>query len=507
MSRTSSSIRNLKFALVGQITGIILNFFARQVFVVYLSTEYLGLSGLFSDILTVLSVAELGIGSAIVFSLYKPIAHNDIEEIKSLMRLFKVVYRIIGVVVLAAGCALTPFIGVFVEETPDIPNIRIFYLMCVANASISFFYTYKRSLIIANQKHYVTTLYHSITFIILTITQIFTLILTGNFYLFLGLRVAASLLENILLSRKANIMYPYLKDTHIIPMPDETSKTIKKNVLATICHNIGGIVVNGTDNLLLAGLAGLNEVGLYSNYILITQGLNTVIKALFQSIIASIGNLNAKKNETGKIETVYRLNFAGAWISGFSSVCLWVLLNPFIEIWLGAEYLFTSTIVFWIVVNFYVSGMRCSVLAVRDAMGLYWHDRYKPIAEALINLIVSIILGRKIGVTGIFIGTFISTIATCFWVEPFVLFKRGFNAPVAEYFMRYAMYTTVTLIAAASTVFLCEFVHMQGLLGFVIKIVICIITPNMIYISAYHKSAEFHYFIELVSKILRSGLK
>lgn len=503
MSRTSNTIRNMNFAMLGQAFGILVAFFSRRVFVICLSSEYLGLNGLFSNILSILSLAELGVGGALVYSLYRPIAENNTSEIKSLMLLYKRTYFAIGTVVFVSGCALAPFVQFFISEMPDIPYIRMIYLLYVVNSAASYFFTYKRSLIIANQQGYITSIYRYGLFIILNIVQIITLVLTWNFILYLSLQVAFTLFENVLLSRKANHMYPYLLEKDISPLPSAVKAEIKKNVFAMMFHKIGGVIVMGTDSILISKLVGLTEVGIYSNYLLIRQAVNTILGHMFQSAAASFGNLNVLESDERKLSVFQNINFAGAWIFGFSSICLMALYNPFISFWLGEGYLFSKPTVFWIVAVFYVTGMRQACLTARDVMGVFWHDRYKPLFESVINLIASYILGTRMGVVGILIGTVISTMTTCFWVEPFVLYKHGFHAPVRTYFARYGIYTLVTIVAGIITIFLCGLVKLPAFSGFCVKLSICLLMPNMFFLVCYHRTKEFTFFWELFINMLK----
>lgn len=497
-SRTANTIRNVKVALTGQLLGLIISFVSRRIFVQFLSAEYLGLNGLFSNILSMLSLAELGVGTAIIFSLYKPIAENNISEIKSLMQLYKQAYIIIGVVVLVAGCLLTPYLCFFIDKMPDIPDIQLIYIMYVVNSSVSYFFTYKRELIIAYQQRYITTIYRYGLYIVLNIAQIIALILTHSFILYLLLQTVNTLIENVLVSWKANHMFPFLKERDVLPLSLDTKKQIKKNVYAMMAHKVGSVVVNGTDNVLISKMVGVLEVGLYSNYTLIRQALVTVIGGLFLSVSASFGNLNAVSDDTKKLQVFHAINFVGAWIYGFCSICLLILYNPFIKLWLGEKYLFSLDIVIWIVIVFYVTGMRQASLTVRDVMGIFWFDRYKPLFEAIVNLVVSIVLGNRLGVAGILIGTFVSTMTTCFWIEPLMLYKHGLHAPVHLYFLRYGVYTLVTVLAGGVTFAISSLITAQGIIALLAKILICIIIPNIIFLLCYSRTEEFHYVYNIV---------
>ena len=502
MGRISNSVRNIKIALLGQLLGIFINIVSRKIFVLFLPIEYLGLNGLFSNILSMLSLAELGIGSAIIYSLYKPIAENKIEEIKSLMRLYKYVYCAVGMFILIAGTSLAPFLELFIKDMPDIPNIRLIYIIFVINTAISYFFTYKRSLIIANQQQYIVVAYHYAFMVLLNIEQIFILYITQNFILYLLLQAINTLLENFSLSRKAELLFPYIRDKNVLPLKIKIKQEIKRNVCAMFFHRIGGAVVFATDNILISKIVGLSAVAIYSNYMLIRTALNAITGQIFQSVSASFGNLNAQGTAQQKLEVFYVMNFAGAWIFGFCSICFFNLINPFITIWLGERYLFSKMTVFLIVLVFYISGMRQPCLTARDAMGLFWYDRFKPLFEIIINLFFSIMLGMKFGVSGIMTGTVISTMTTCFWIEPYVVYKYGFRAPMRTFFMKYILYSSVTLVCAVITYILCDFITYKGIYELVAKMIICGITINIIFLLCYMRTREFKYIFAIIQKII-----
>lgn len=506
MSRTENSLKNIKFALLFQVVGTIISFFTRRVFVQILSQEYLGLNGTFANILSMLSLAELGIGSAITYSLYKPLAKNDQEQLAAIMALFRRVYYAIGLLVALLGFALTPFLPVLIRDLPDIPYIYLIYLLFVFDSSLSYFYTYKQSLIIADQRRYIISTCTSTLNILLHLAQVLFLWLTKNYLVYLGLQIGKTLLENVILSCIANRLYPYLNNVESAELDPGTKRTIIKNTKAMVVHKVAGVVVFGTDNLLISYFISAVAVGLYSNYIMIIGGLNSVYMQLLSSLTASIGNLGVSA-DTKQVLTVFkRLNFAVSWIYGFSTVCLTVLLNPFIELWVGADYLFNQEISCLIALNFYVTGMRQAVITFKDAEGLYWYDRHKAIAEALINLIASVILAVPFGVAGILMGTFVSTMVTCFWVEPKVLFKYAFHSSAKPFYLNYAINTLITILTLAVVWYICELLPGAGLPLFIAKMAVCAVVGNLGYLLAYCRRKEFLYFVKLISRICHSVL-
>lgn len=500
MSRTSNSIRNIKYAIIGQIVVFILSFISRMVFVQILGAEYLGVNGLFTNILSILSLAELGIGASIVFSLYKPLADNNEYKVKALMQLFRKFYFFIGLIVGIVGISFTPFLSYVIKEMPNIPYIHLIYIMFVVNLSISYFFSYKRSLLIADQKSHIVTLYQHSFFAGLNILQIVCLIYTQSYILFIGLKILSTFLENFIISLRVNKMYPYMKDKDTANLDETDKSTITRNVKAMMWHKIGTTVVMGTDSLIISKFVGIVAVGLYSNYLLITNALNTVFSLIFRSVIASVGNLGATENKEKKQFVFYTLNIFGFWVYGFASISLFILLNPFIRIWLGDNYLFSTQLVLVIVINFYLTGMRKSVLTFKDAFGLFWNDRFKPLFEALINLVASIILVENIGIMGVFIGTTISTLTTAFWIEPYVLYKYGFNSSVRSYFIKYLTYSLLLFIVGSVTWVISNVFSDVTLLGFIGKVIVCAIIPNVLFVMFFRKNTHFQYIMNIIMK-------
>lgn len=502
MSRTRKSLINIAAALGGQAGSLLISVVARYVFVKVLAAEFLGINGLFSNMLNMLSLAELGIGAAITYSLYRPIAIDDTLQIRALMDFFRKAYITIGLVIFSLGVALTPFLEVFIKDPPQIPQLRLYFLLFVVNNSISYFYSYKRSLIIASQREYVSTAYHFAFFLLRNIIQITVLLTTADFLLFLLIQLGSTILENIFISRKADAMFPYLKGPSERKLDSESLALIKKNTLAMVFHKVGTVVVFGTDNLLISKLVGIVEVGFYSNYYLLIGALNRIFSNIFRAMKASIGNIGATETPERAMAIFYGINLAGFWIYGFSSICLVNLLNPFITLWLGERYLFPIPMVLIIVLNFYLAGMRLSVISFKDSYGLFWHDRYKPLFESVINLVASIGFFFIFGMVGIFIGTTTSTLLTCFWIEPYVLFRYGFKSSVWGYFKKYLLYSFVMLSAGAITWLINGLITGSGINPFIKKTIVCSVIPNIVFLCAFFRTKEFDYFLrKLISEL------
>ena len=506
MSRTDSSLKNLMTAWIGQVIAIIVSLIARIVFLKCLNEEYLGLNGLFTNILTIFSLVELGVGPAMNFSLYRPLARKDIEQIKSLMALYRKAYILIGCLIGIIGLLFTPFYTVFMDTVPAIPQLTQIYWLFTANTVISYFFSYKRALIICDEKRYIATIYQYTFYVLLNVLQIIVLLLTRNYIMFLILQVICTFAENVGISVKADQMYPYLREKTFSPIPKETGHEIKKNISAMLIHKIGSMVVFSSDNIILSKFVGLAAVGLYSNYYLITNALDRVFRQIFTSLTASVGNLNAsdKPEDREKLERTFeKVFFADFWIYGFAACCLWVLFNPFISIWLGDSLLFDNFTVLIIVVNFYLTGMRRAVLTFWEATATFYYDRYKPLFEITINLVTSIWLAKQIGAAGVFLGTIISTVSTCLWIEPHVLYKHVFHKKALGYAFRWLIYTAATIMACILTDYIVSCVKFDNAyLGFVVKMFLCLLAPNAFFYLLFHNRDEFVYFKELGKRII-----
>lgn len=497
-SRTEYSVRNTTVAMISRMAAILLGFCTRVVFTHTLSEAYVGINGLFIDILNVLALSELGIGTAITYALYQPVAERNIEKQKSLLLLFKQFYRIVAGIVFVAGLLVLPFMDVLIKNKEQVENVSLLYLIYLANAVLSYLLVYKRTLMDAHQLSYIGVVYQTMSWVIQNMVQIIVLITTGNFALYLLIMVLCTVLNNIWVSRKADKLYPYLKDKNVKPLAKEEKQGIYQNVRAMLMHKVGNVVVNNTDNLLLSSMVGIVSVGMYSNYFLVIGSVNQVFNQIFQGITASVGNLGVERSREREKSIFEAAFFVGQWMFGFATIVLFELLSPFVELSFGAQYVFSLEITFVLCLNFYVTGMRQATLVFRDSMGLFRYDRYKALVEALINLLVSIILGYYWGTIGIFIGTLCSAVTTSLWVEPYMLYKHRLKTPVRGYFLKYFVYAVVMGVTWLLTHILCGQITGSIWKQFILKAVICITVPNVVFLLVYGRSKEFAFVMQKV---------
>jgi len=358
-------------------------------------------------------------------------------------------------------------------------------------------------LIIADQKKYIDVLNTLVFKVLLSIMQIVFLLISRSFFLFLIIQLVFTILENISISFVVNKKYPQVyKTSYDTTLQKEQLETIKKNTFGLFLHRVGGAIVDGTDNLLMSKLVGIAQVGLYSNYYMVRRAIQVLLDFVYQAIIPTLGNYNVTASLQQKRSTFNNFNYLVAMISCICSITLFNAYNTFINLWLGSEYLLSPTIVLVIVINFYLFGMRQSVAMFRASMGIYWADRYKPLVESLVNLVASIILGKYYGILGILLGTTISTVFVCIWVEPYYLYKIAYEGKVQEYFVSFFKYTIFTFIIGFLTYKVCALLPGESLLTLFLQVVISLGVGCIAFLLVFIRSTEQQYWITLVKNLL-----
>ena len=431
--RIKNSIKNTIAAMSSNILTIIIGLIAQAVFIRILGTEYLGINGLFTNIISMLGIVELGIGSAIVYNLYKPIANRDKETIKSLMNFYKKAYHIIALVVFIIGISIIPFLSYFIGETIVDININLVYLLFIIDIVCSYLLTYKRSLLYADQKNYIINIIHMIYLVTLNISQLLLLYITKNYYLYLGIKIILRIIENVVITIIVNKKYSYLKEKNIKKLDKKIEKDIFQKVKALFFHKIGSFIVLGTDNLIISRYLGIITVGLYSNYYMIINALNTLFSQALTALTPSVGNLLVEKKTKKNFEVFRKVRFINFWIATFTSVALLIIMNSFITIWIGEAYLLSNLVLITLVINFFMTMMRNSYSTFKEAAGIFHEDRYVPIIESFVNIVASIILLKYFGLAGVFMGTIISGLILWCYSYPRFVYKKLFCRSYLSY--------------------------------------------------------------------------
>ena len=503
-SRTKNSAINVSVAAFSKVIYVLLSFICRTVFIKTLGAEYLGVNGLFTNILTILSFAELGIGNAIIFKLYKPVADGDIERQKTLMRFYKKAYWIIGGFVLVTGILVIPFLNLIIKDIPNIwENIAFIYMLFLLNTSISYFYTYKRSIIIAHQEEYVTSIVDLFATVIMNIAQMIYLWLTHNYIGYLVIQIISTVTANIIISHKANKKYPYIKDNNYTKMTKEEQKGIFNDVKSLMLYKLGYVLSNGTDNIIISSFIGVKQVGLLSNYTTVITAITSLLSTAFDSLTASIGNLNTIKDRAKKESVFYQILLLSFFIYSYFGIAVALLSNKFISIWLGNDYVLEIYIAAALGFNLFIHDMRYVNYTFRNTLGLFKKGRLMPLFSSISNVIFSIILAQYIGMFGVLIATGLTRLLILTWYDPYLIHKNEFKTSSIRYYRTYSYYLIVTAISAIVCYMITKSISIQGIIGFILNGVIITFVVFGLSILATFKLKEFR---ELKEKIITTPL-
>lgn len=504
-SRTRNSTRNILFSFANQGLVTILTFITRTVLVKQLGAEYVGVNGLFTNIISMLSLAELGINIAIPYSLYGPLANGDQKKVATLMRLYSKIYCIIGVIVLVVGCSLTPFLKSIVKEMPDIPSIRIIYLLFVLNAGMSYFWAYKGLLITSDQKAYLLSKINNYCSIALAVFQCAVLLFTHDFIFYLLCATLITVVKNIWISRLCDKRYPYIKEKYNYRLEAQELTEIKKNVFAVSLYKVGTVLLNSTDGIIISKFLGVVVNGYYSNYTMITNALNSVLSQVINGFTASVGNATATENDDFNYSLFCRLDFVNFWFYGVTTICLWALMNPFITIWLGVKYRLSESCVWAISMNFYVLGMLGVNSTFRNTYGLFWYGKFRPLIMSVINLMLDFILVIRIGVFGVVFATLIARIVTTVWYDPFIVFKYGFKRSPMSYYGTYLLRIVLVSFVGYSMHSALAYFDVTNWIEWLIAGGVVFLLGNTAFFLLSFQSDEFHWIKNKVKQLLKSS--
>jgi len=495
--RTNYSVKNSISSFISNILSCIFLFVGKTFFIRIFTVEYLGLNGLFTNILTLLSLFELGIGTAITCSLYKYVKIDDKETIKSIMHFYKKAYNCIAIIVFIIGLLIIPFLKYIVKEVFVDVNIYVIYMLFLISTVSSYFISYKRNIIFVNQKNYIINIVHILYIIVMNILQILTIYITKNYYLYLIVKIVCTLLENIVISIRANIEYPYLLEKNVGPL-DKTVKTnIVNKVKAIVIHKVSSVVTYGTDNIIISSFLGIKIVGLYSNYYSIIHMMVTIFSNVITSTTASVGNLLVEKNYNKNYEIFRKIRFFNLWIAISISVGLFLVIEPFIIIWIGEQYILDKVVLIVLMVNFFQTMMRNTYGLFREAAGIWIEDKYVPIIQALLNIVCSIVFLKIIGLAGVFIGTIISSLTLWCYTFPRFIYKNLFNKSIKHYILE----CTTHIVIFIGIMFASYEINLFSS-NIIVSSIIAITVPNAILFIIFRNTDEFKYYKDLFKSIL-----
>ena len=505
MNRKKNATRNIIFGTCLKLYQIVVPFLMRTIMIYFMGVQYLGLNSLFTSVLQVLNLAELGVGSAMVYSMYKPVAEHDNNTICALMGLYRKYYRIIGMVVLAAGCVIIPFVPHLIKsDVPEGINIYVLYVMnLLATVFTYWLYAYKNSILQAYQRNDIVSKVTIITDTIKYILQIFTIVFLKNYYMYVLVLILLQIASNIITAAVVTRMYPEYRCKG--SLPKEEVAQINSRIRDLFTSKIGAVIVNSADTVVISAFLGLTVLAIYQNYFFIISSVIAFIAVVFNSCTAGIGNSIIVETKEKNYNDFKKFTFLIAWIAGFCTVCIVCLMQPFMNIWMnGNEKLMLGmSEVVCFCIYFFVYEIQQLLLTYKDAAGMWHEDKYRPLVTALTNLALNIIMVQFFGLYGVLLSTVISIIFIgmpwLFYNLFTVLFKRN----AAKYVIRVVYYTVITIVISILTYTVCSLVPFTGIAELIVKLIICIIVPNLLFFATLFKFEEFGQVKALVKGILK----
>lgn len=500
-SRLKNSALNFASGFLGRVLTILLNFAVRTIFIYCLNEAYLSVNGLYSNILTVLSLAELGFGSAMVYRMYAPVAVKDYQKTAALLQFYKKIYIIIGVVIFLLGLCVIPFMDYIIKDKPDISGLTLYYILFLVNTSISYWFSsYKASVLYADQKEYIKTNVQNTMTILQSGLQIVLLLLFRKYLLYLLIQLAGNIFLNLYVAHLVDKRYPEIQTYQGASLSTEERVQIRKDTEALVLSRFGHVALNGTDNIIISAVVGVLWVGRLSNYTLICDSVTSVLCQITAAITGSLGNFFATEDKHAGYALFKKVEFLNFWLYGFSFIALVTLLDPFVQIWAGERFVLGLPISIAIAINFFVAGYMNTLWVFRSTIGLFKQGKFRPILVAILNIILSIFLGKLWGVFGVLFATFLSRAAISLWYDPLILHRYGFEVSCkpffARYFRRVLLLTTILIVML--TIRYVVLSSATTVLRFAVMTMFTAIVPNAIFWLAYHRCEEYAYFRSIV---------
>ena len=510
-SRTTNTLYNFTSSIGAQLITILMHFVVRTVFIRTLGKSYLGISGLFSNILSMLSLAELGVGSAIIFKLYRPIAENDKHRITVLVRFYKRIYQFVGAAIGVIGIVLIPFLPILISDYEKLERLHInavliFILYLSKSVASYLFFAYKSTIIKANQKGYILNII-SYFFTFATATaQIICLIVYPNFTVYVLIMVIQVIVKNMICAGLADRMYPFINDKTDEKLGKEEVIEVFKDCGALFLYKMNTVVLKATDNIVLSIFIGLDIVAEYSNYYILYNTLNSLFNKIFHSVSHSLGNLHASET-TGKKYRVFETTMLiTAIIGGTAGVGVFVVADELIATWIGREWVIVQPFSFFMGMEIFTNAYRIGLSQFRTTMGLFQQNKFRPVLSMIFNIVLSVALVGKIGIVGVLIGTVVADWSTMMWLDPIIIHKYGYknDFPVIGYFTKLAKNVFVITVAAGVDFMFCtRFFTGWGWGSVIIHSIICGVTIPTALVLASFNEPEGQYVIVLVDRTIK----
>lgn len=500
--RTKNSYKNIVMGLANNFVVLLLSFISRKLFIRYLGVELLGINGLFVNILSILSLADLGFGTAMSFSFYKPLSERDEEKLAALITYYKTVYNIIAAGVASLGILLLPFLKYLVNVEQDIPFLWLYYLIFLTNTVISYLFVYKSSILNAAQKNHLVSTWSIIVNIAKIVMQVIVLILFKNYFVYLFITILSSLGNNLVVSIVAEREFPAIKRKETLGQGDK--KEILSSLKAVFLYKISGTLLNSIDSILISVLISTAMVGYYTNYQTIVLNLTQIITIVFTSVTASIGNVIITESQETRHRVFKTMQMISFFLSSLIAICVYCCSEEFIVLWLGQEYVLGKWVVLAITFNLFFSTSMQPLWSFREATGLYKKTKYVMLVAAGLNLIFSVVLGYYLGLAGIILATVMAKASTYFWYEPHILFKEYFGKSEKGYYLEYGFNLMLLTVGIVASIYLTRLLpHAETFVLWVCKALLCCLVACLLYVIAYGRTEQFRYVVGKAQDIFK----
>lgn len=508
IERTKNATRNIIFGIILKLYQILVPFLMRTAMIYLMGVQYLGLNSLFTSILQVLNLAELGVGSAMVYSMYQPISQDDETTICALMKLYRTYYRVIGLIIAIVGGLLTPFIPYLIKsDVPNDINVYLLYLLNLAATVLSYWlFAYKNSILQAHQR---TDVVSKVTLVTSTIQyglQIAVLWIFHNYYLYVIVALATQALTNITTAVCANRLYPQFTPRGAVSQ--EQVHKINQRIKDLFTSKIGSIIYDSADTIVVSAFLGLTILAVYQNYFYILNSITGLITVIFTACTAGIGNSIVVETKEKNYEDLKKFTFIITWIAGFCSVCLLCIYQPFMELWVGKDFMLSLSAVVCFVVYFFVRQFNSLFNLYKDASGMWHEDCYRPLVAALTNLFLNLILVQFIGIYGVLLSTVLAILVVGMpWLLQNLFTVVFDKKQMSAYISELVKYCLVVLASCIVTYGICAQVCGRLIPMILIRITICLIVPNTLYYFVFRKTKEYQQTLLLANHMIKGKMK
>lgn len=507
IQRTKNAARNIVFDGFLKLLNMVIPFVMRSVILHYLGVEYLGLNGLFRSILSFLNLAELGVGSAMVFSMYKPIAEDDTESICALMRLYRTFYRLIGLFIAVVGLALTPFLNTLIkgEVTADV-DLYVLYFMNLGNTVLTYWlFAYKNCLLNAHQRNDVGSKVALVTHFTEYVLKILVLVLFRSYYLYLIIQLCAQAAINVITAWRVNKLYPNYSPRG--KLQKEKVLDIGRRVRDLFTSKFSYVIFNSADTLVISSFMGLTALAIYQNYFYIITSLRTFLEVIIGACIAGVGNSLVTESEEKNYNDLTRFSLLFGWLMGVSSAMLLCMYQPFMYIWMGQENMLTFNYVICFVIYFYTMGMNKIINMFKDAAGIWHKDRFRPLVAALVNLGLNLATVQWLGLYGVLLSSVVSIVAVQIPWLFHNLFSEVFPRKYMwQYVRSFSLLFLLALVSCAASWFLCSLISLGEWPSLIVYACISFVIPNTIFFGVYGRDPMFKKSVGQIKRILLKKL-